>query len=248
MNGLVDFPVCGFYGKTLLRKNVDDFSRGYFRACSKDCPGMKTARLLKIGDACEKKYGCRNFFASDARKKAKEDWCAENGVENPFQLESVKEKSKKTRMERFGLYFNGVLVSVMTFGKSRFSGKYQWEMLRFCCRLGYHVPGAASRPLRHFETKFKPVSLISYADLRWSSGNLYRALWFDFIGNSPPGYFFVKGDRRYSRVAFQKHKLEKILKVFDLAKTEVQNMNDNGYFRVFDCGNAVFGRRYILEA
>lgn len=105
LNGLVDFPVCGFCGKTRLRKNIDDFSRGYFRACSKDCPGMKTARLLKIGDACEKKYGFRNFFASDAGKKAKEDWCAENGVENPFQLESVKEKSKKTRMERFGCEF-----------------------------------------------------------------------------------------------------------------------------------------------
>lgn len=149
---------------------------------------------------------------------------------------------------RLGLYFNGVLVSIMTFGKSRFSGKYQWEMLRFCCRLGYHVPGAAGRLLRHFETEFRPASLVSYADLRWSSGNLYRALGFDFVGNSPPGYFYVKGDRRYSRVAFQKHRLEKILRVFDPAKTEVQNMNDNGYFRVFDCGNAVFCRRYTLEA
>ena len=42
---------------------------------------------------------------------------------------------------------------------------------------------------------------------------------------------------------------------FDPAKTEVQNMNDNGYFRVFDCGNAVFDcgnavfcRLYTLEA
>lgn len=105
MNGLVDFPVCGFCGKMKLNRNVDDFERGYFRACSKDCPGMKSARLGKIGDACEKKYGCRNFFASDAGKKAREAWCAENGVENPFQLESVKEKSKRTRMERFGSEF-----------------------------------------------------------------------------------------------------------------------------------------------
>lgn len=80
VHGIVDFPICGFCGKTRLRKNIDDFSRGYFRACSKDCPGMKKTRLGKIGDACEKKYGSRNFFASAAGKKAREDWCTENGV------------------------------------------------------------------------------------------------------------------------------------------------------------------------
>lgn len=517
-NGLTDFPACGFCGKTKLERNVDDFRRGYFRACSKDCAGMKAERVRKIGDACFRKFGSRNFFGSDTGKKARKDWCDAHWVENPFQLEVVKQKSKQTRFEnfgseftmqsvekrelasrryhektgydqpfknpavirkalqtkngnsehvasrpaasnanrharyvwfssnpeirplfseetfmsldrttqytevlrwkclkcgnefdacldqnmisrfglpvrcpicrpvnqgvstaeiefgtflknlgfsvvehdrsvispyeldfifpdknlafefdglfwhsegagkdwdyhlrktrlcgengvtlvhvfedewrdrrpivesrvkdmlgiygntvyarkceirevssgesrtfldenhlqghvngsvRFGLYSGGVLVSLMIFGKSRFSGKYQWEMLRFCSRLGYHVPGAAGKLLKHFERNIGPDSLVSYADLRWSTGNLYKALGFNFVGNSPPGYFYVKGDRRYSRVMFQKHRLKDRLKKFDPEKTEVQNMTDNGYFRIFDCGNAVFEKRYL---
>lgn len=102
---MVDFPVCGFCGKMKLKKNVDDFERGYFRVCSKDCPDMKKARLGKIGDACEKKYGCRNFFASDVGKKTKAELCEAHGVDNPFQLEAVKEKSKASRLKNFGHEF-----------------------------------------------------------------------------------------------------------------------------------------------
>ena len=50
-----------------------------------------------------------------------------------------------------GLFYNDVLVSLMTFGKPRFSKDYQWELLRFCNKLGYHVPGGASRLLKQFE-------------------------------------------------------------------------------------------------
>jgi hypothetical protein len=39
----------------------------------------------------------------------------------------------------------------MTFGKCRFDKKHEWELLRFCNKLGCHVPGAASRLLKHFE-------------------------------------------------------------------------------------------------
>jgi hypothetical protein len=35
----------------------------------------------------------------------------------------------------------------------------------------------------------------------------------------------------------QKHKLEKLLDIFDPNKTEYQNMLDNGYKRVWDSGN-----------
>ena len=132
----------------------------------------------------------------------------------------------------------------MTFGKCRFDKRHEWEMLRFCSKLNTRVVGGAGKLLRHFEKNLCPKSLVTYADRRWSQGRLYNALGFDFVENSPPGYFYVKGCRRYSRVKFQKHKLNDQLESFDPSKTEVQNMKDNGYFRVFDCGNMVFEKVY----
>jgi hypothetical protein len=44
----------------------------------------------------------------------------------------------------------------------------------------------------------------------------------------------------YSRVNFQKHKLPKLLKEFDPTQTEWENMINNGYDRIWDCGNDVW--------
>ena len=143
-----------------------------------------------------------------------------------------------------GLYYKDELVSLMTFGKCRFSKKYEWELLRFCNKLGYHIPGAASKLLNYFEKVYKPKSLVSYADRRWSQGKLYNVLGFILDHISSPNYWYIVNGNLESRVKYQKHKLSKILKTFDENKSEVENMKDNGYYRIFDCGNYVFAKMY----
>ena len=100
----------------------------------------------------------------------------------------------------------------MTFGKSRFNKKFEWELLRFCNKLGYHVPGAAGKLLKHFERNWNPKSLISYADRRWSRGKLYEALGFKIDHVSRPDYWYLKPSNPtilYRREKFQKRKLKK---------------------------------------
>lgn len=146
-----------------------------------------------------------------------------------------------------GLFDRDELVALMTFGKPRFSKKAEWEMLRFCCKLGYHIPGGAGKLLKQFERKYNPKSMISYADRRWSpSGNLYKALGFSLshVSNPDYWYFMMPNLHLFSRVQFQKHKLKDILPVFNESLTEVQNMQANGYSRIFDCGNYVFVKVY----
>lgn len=53
-----------------------------------------------------------------------------------------------------GLYSEGKLVALMTFGKCRYDKKHEWELLRFCTELGYHIPGAAGKLLKHFERTY----------------------------------------------------------------------------------------------
>lgn len=146
-----------------------------------------------------------------------------------------------------GLFYEDKLVSVMTFGKTRFNKNYEWELLRFSSELGCHVVGAAGKLLKHFERNWKPTSIISYADRRWSQGQLYNALGFELLRESPPDYWYF-GNNSFvlqSRVKYQKHKLSALLEDFRPELSEVQNMKNNGFKRIFDCGNLVFGKSYV---
>jgi hypothetical protein len=47
-----------------------------------------------------------------------------------------------------------------------------------------------------------------------------------------------------SRIKYQKHKLKDVLSIFDGEKTEYENMKNNGFRRIYDCGNMVFEKNY----
>lgn len=162
-----------------------------------------------------------------------------------FQIDNHIQGAVNSKVN-FGLYFKDELVSLMTFSKPRFDKKHEWELVRFCNKLGWHIPGAASKLLTHFERKYKPKNIVSYADRRWSRGNLYKQLGFELDHISNPDYFYIKDHSgiRESRVKYQKHKLSKLLENFDPSKTESENMSANGYYRIWDCGNLVFVKTY----
>lgn len=147
---------------------------------------------------------------------------------------------------KIGLFYKGELVSVMTFLKSRFNKKIDYELLRFSNKVFLTVVGGASKLLKYFEKEYKPKSLISYANRRWSNGSLYGVLGFKFLHNTEPNYFYFKEKENilYSRIKFQKHKLKNILPIYDEKLTETENMYDNGYRKIYDCGNKVYLKLY----
>jgi DNA-binding CsgD family transcriptional regulator len=141
---------------------------------------------------------------------------------------------------KLGLYFNDELVSLMTFGKSRYNKKYQYELVRFCNKKYNNIIGGASKLFKYFINNYNPESIISYADLRYSNGNMYTKLDMKYTRNSNPNYYYTYGNKLYSRLRFQKHKLHKVLDKFDPELSESQNMFNNNYRRIWDCGNMVF--------
>lgn len=162
-----------------------------------------------------------------------------------FQLENHIQGFVNSKIN-LGLYFENELVSLLTINKSRFAKSYEYELVRFCSKLNYHVVGAASKLLKYFEENYKPKSIISYADRRWSIGNIYKKLGFQLISSSRPNYWYFKKNSStlFNRMIFQKYKLRKILENFDEKLSEVKNMEANGYQRIFDCGNLVFVKKY----
>lgn len=143
-----------------------------------------------------------------------------------------------------GLEKDGVVVAAMSFCRSRFNKQYEWELLRYSSALNVRVVGGASKLFKHFIRTYDPSSVISYCDLRWGTGKLYQALGFTEAKVSPPNYFYFKSadntNTLLSRQVFQKHKLPSKLDVFNPDLTEWENMQANGYDRIWDCGNGVW--------
>jgi hypothetical protein len=142
-----------------------------------------------------------------------------------------------------GLCYENELVSLMTFGKSRYNKNYQYELIRFCNKINTLVTGGASKIFKYFIRNYNPESLISYADRRYSTGAIYKKLGFNKLKNSTPNYFYFHKNNTnnlMSRVQFQKHKLKNKLDIYDSELTEYQNMLNNGYDRIWDCGNECY--------
>lgn len=149
----------------------------------------------------------------------------------------------------YGAYFNDVLVAVMTFTCPRVAlgqkdrtkdTSFIWELSRFCTDVNYRIPGIASKLLTHFKRNHKWKEIYSYADKRWSIGNMYHQLGFTLVGDNPPSYFYVIDGVRKHRWNYRKDILKNTLPNYDSSLTEYQNMENNGYWRVWDCGTLKF--------
>ena len=133
---------------------------------------------------------------------------------------------------RLGLFYNGELVQVVGWGKSRFK-KDEIELHRMCSKLNTQIIGGFSKLIKHSRLK----EFISYVDRSLYDGKGYKASGFTVLGATPPSYFYYKNGKRLNRIQAQKHKLEKLLENFDASLSETENMLNNKYIKIFDCGN-----------
>jgi putative hef-like homing endonuclease len=133
-----------------------------------------------------------------------------------------------------GLFYEGELVQVAVISTPRFNKNYKYELLRLCSKLDTTVIGGASKLLKNYS------SLISYANRRWSAGNVYNQSGFKLLNISSPNYFYLVNGKLESRNGWQKHKLKDKLNAFDENLTEQENMKANGINWIYDCGNITF--------
>ena len=138
------------------------------------------------------------------------------------------------------LFYNNILIEVMTFSKPRFNKEYDYELIRLCTLKYHYVIGGASKLFKYFKLKYNPSSIISYANRRFSNGSIYNLLRFKLKGTTNPNYYYIKGNEVLSRYKCQKHKLKDLLENYNDTLSEYQNMINNDYVRIYDCGNLVF--------
>lgn len=136
-----------------------------------------------------------------------------------------------------GLYTDDQLLCGMAFSRHQ---KYQYELIRYASKMNTLIVGGASRIFTRFLRDTSADSVLSYADRRYSNGDLYRTLGFAFTKTTKPNYYYIKRLKLYSRQQFQKHKLNNKLQIFDQNLSESENMYMNGYRKLWDAGHFKF--------
>jgi len=147
---------------------------------------------------------------------------------------------------KIGLYYKGELISIMTFRKTRPDRDIEYELVRLCAKKGYSIQGGYSMLLEYFEKEYKPKSLISYANRRWTSNTFYEENGLEFAYKTGPKYFYFLPNKRelFTINKYQKDKVKELVSNYDYRVNETENMYNNGYRKIYDSGDAVYIKIY----
>lgn len=148
-------------------------------------------------------------------------------------LDQTHIQGKTTASVWLGLKHEGEIVSCL--GLKRMKTDGHWDLVRYSTSKA--VVGGFSKLLKRFKTENEWKEIITYAHLDYSHGNLYDVAGFDNEGFTVAGMWYLKGDTRYRRELFMKHKLKDILEGFDDSLTEYENMKNHGFSRIYDAGS-----------
>ena len=136
-----------------------------------------------------------------------------------------------------GLFHQDELVSVCSFSiKNRFNNKNEIEITRLA--FSYVVPGALGKFLKYIQTFYPALDIITYADLRYGTGDIYRNNGFIMERCTKPGYWYIVNNKIYHRLSWTKKKL--INMGYEKTLTEQEIMKQMGALKIYDCGHYVY--------
>lgn len=138
-----------------------------------------------------------------------------------------------------GLEHDGTVVACMSFIKQR-CGVYYLNRYATSTR----VPGGFSKLLAEFKKTHEFTSIVSFADLRWSCGQLYAATGWVLDKTIPPDYCYVdtNTNTRMHKFNFRRKYLPNKLENFDTMLSERENCDIHNIPRLWDCGKL----RYVM--
>lgn len=193
----------------------------------KDICKMRLKHILGVSD---KVIYARKCLASKIDNAQAKEFCLANHIQGyaPSRLS-------------YGLFYDGELVSVMTFGvpsiskgnRDKKDGVY--EVSRFCS--SKIVVGGASKLFQCFIKSEAPREIFSFCDLRWGNGQVYEKMGMELDKITRPNYYYIVNKKRKHRYNFRK---SEISDASNKHLSEAQIMREAGVLRVYDCGHKKF--------
>lgn len=130
----------------------------------------------------------------------------------------------------YGLSYNDNIVAVMTFIKQ----KDTFILNRYATSCT--IPGGFTKLLQYCIKQENIDHITTFADLRWSEGELYKNNGFIQTKILPPDYKYVVKDKAHHKSNFRKQHLQQLFKDYDPNLTEHQNCFNHNIFQIYDCG------------
>jgi len=146
---------------------------------------------------------------------------------------------------KIGAFDENKLIGVITFSKlksksKKIKSKNHYRLNRLCTLNNQNIE-VPKKLLDYFIKNYNPSKITAYLDRRWSDVEyyLYEKLGFNLIEETECNYWYIDKNytRRYCKSNFKKDKIKKELNFYDASLSEWENMQLNGYDRIWDCGN-----------
>lgn len=144
----------------------------------------------------------------------------------------------------YGLYFQGELMSLISFSKSRYSkDKEEFEIIRYVVKQGYTVIGGFQKLLKYHIYLSNSKNIVTFSDNDFFTGGIYSKAGFKLVSNSLSyywtdykGYLFVP--REKAQLKNLKKKYPKLYEEsLSHANKEDFIMESLKYIKVYRCGN-----------
>ena len=157
---------------------------------------------------------------------------------------------------RYGLYYEDILVSVISFikGRKNVGDLNSVELLRFASKKGYTVQGGFSKLMKNciplLAKKYENLNKIkTYADYSISNANVYLKNGFNFLKMSKPSHTYYHNKKKVNRHSYRKSELKKLFpEYYDDNLSEFEIIDKIGSIkRVWNCGNIVLEYNIIGE-
>jgi hypothetical protein len=154
-------------------------------------------------------------------------------------LETFHVQGKTSATAWIGLYDRDSLVAVMGIKELK-RGCGEWDIVRFATSKS--VVGGFSKILNYFKKQYEWKSIISFANLDYSHGNMYKKCGFEMEYITQPSLHFLVNGVRVRREHYMKHKLPLIFPDYDGSHVDTF-LESKGIYRIYDSGKIKFMMR-----
>lgn len=132
--------------------------------------------------------------------------------------------------------YKGEIVAVVTLRKC----SEGHDMTRYCINNSASYPGLFSKFLTFIKKNKLCETVITFADLRWSTGDVYEKSGFTRVAELPPDYSYTDYKTREHKFNNRKQKLAVKYGVDITGKTESEIALEVGLDRIWDCGKVKY--------
>lgn len=212
------YEACRDSGVRLLMINEDEW---------KERKGAWKSRLANILGKSKKGLAARKLDIRVIDQPTMNEFCNRHHVQGPTTGSTY----------CVGAFSDAILVAVMAFGSQRTSRDI--ELTRFCSDEDNHV-GLFSKMFAFAVREQKYTSVLSFADLRHSNGDVYNNNGFQLVNEITPNYRYVWKNRTYHKGMFTKKRISERFDLDMSVMTEREAMEHLGIPRIYDCGKLKF--------